>query len=69
MGNLIEAFIIFLKYGNPAYPTACEHDVLYVPTIDYDAVSEDDKTRLEQLGFEYNSDGDMGFMSFKYGSC
>jgi len=69
MENLIEAFTIFLKYGNPKFPTTCEHDVLYVPTIDYDAVSEADKARLEQLGFDYNADGGQGFMSEWYGSC
>ena len=69
MEKLIEALTIMLKYGNPAFPTHCEHDVLYVPTIDYDAVSDEDKARLETLGFIYNSDGDQGFMSHRYGSC
>ena len=30
MKNLIKALQIFLKYGNPKWPTHCEHDNLYI---------------------------------------
>ena len=30
MEKLIEALQIFLKYGNPDYPTHCEHDELTI---------------------------------------
>ncbi len=67
MKNLIEALQIFLKYGNPEYPTHCEHDELYVD-IDPELVSEEDIKKLEELGF-YTDDNKEGFYSFKYGSC
>ena len=68
MEDLIKALNIFLKYGNPKYPTHCEHDVLYICGIDPDDVSTEDKTLLEDLGF-FEGNVDEGFMSFKYGSA
>jgi len=68
MGRLIEAFQIFLKYGNPEYPTHCEHDVLCICGIDPGDVSPDDITRLEKLDFII-SDGEDGpeFISYHFG--
>lgn len=69
MDDLIEALTIFRKYGNPEYPTHCEHDELTV-CIDPDLVSDDDKKKLDELGFFVGSDGeDDYFKSFKFGSC
>lgn len=69
MEELIEALQIFLKYDNPSYPTHCEHDYLYVD-IHPDKVSEEDKKRLDELGFIIDGEyGGAGFGSFKYGSC
>ncbi|NDV63900.1 hypothetical protein [Bacteroides sp. 224] len=70
MENLIKALQILLKYGNPDYPTHCEHDVLYVD-ISPELVSEEDKKELEELGFYSGEDSDFedGFYSYKYGSC
>jgi len=65
MRDLIEALIIFLKYGNPTYPTTCEHDELWV-LIDPNLVSHDDKIRLEELGFDVDEDAGT-FHSFKFG--
>ena len=48
MEDLIKALQIFLKYGNPEWPTHCEHDVMYVD-IDYNLVSDEDKTKLDEL--------------------
>ena len=66
MEQLIEALQIFLKYDNPAYPTHCEHDVMYV-CVDPAVVSEEDKDKLNKLGFF--PDDDEGFQSYKFGSA
>lgn len=65
MEKLIQALQIFLKYGNPDYPTHCEHDELFV-CINPELVSAEDLVSLDLLGFRPN-DVD-GFSSFKYGS-
>jgi hypothetical protein len=67
MEDLIKALNIFLKYGNPPYPTHCEHDTLLV-MIDPKLVSEEDKKELEELGFN-TYEGNDYFSSFKFGSC
>jgi len=67
MDDLIEALKIFRKYGNPEWPTHCEHDVLSVD-IDYDIVSNDDKEKLDALGF-FEVDEHGKFKSFKFGSA
>lgn len=67
MKDLIEALTIFLKYGNPAYPTSCDHDILRV-YINPEKVSQEDKKLLETLGFEVEEENDC-FYSFRYGSC
>ena len=74
MDKLIEALQIFLKYGNPLYPTHCEHDTLYICGIDPKVVSEEDKKRLAKLGFfvkgeEDDEDEGNSFMSFRFGSA
>jgi len=66
LSDLIEALNIFLKYRNPEYPTHCEHDTLYICGIDPHMVSDEDKERLDALGFFV---GDDGFKSFRFGSC
>lgn len=67
MSKLIEALQIFLKYGDPDYPTHCEHDELTI-CIDPNIVSEEDKKKLEELSFYESEDGDC-FYSFRYGSA
>ncbi len=67
MRELIEALTIFLKYGNPDYPTHCEHDELTV-CIEPSLVSDEDKKKLDEFGFFVDEDMDC-FKSFKYGSC
>jgi hypothetical protein len=66
MSDLIEALQIFLKYGNPDYPTWCEHDALHIAGINPDEVSDADIVRLDELGFFPSDEGD--FISFRYGS-
>ena len=70
MKDLIEALTILLKYGNPEYPTHCEHDQLYICGIDPNDVSKEDKSKLKKLGFEITKEhGEPQFYSFKYGSA
>ena len=67
MEDLIKALQIFLKYGNPQWPTHCEHDVLQV-SIKPNLVSEEDTKILEELGFIIDNEFDC-FKSYKFGSC
>jgi len=67
MKDLITALNIFLKYGNDYAPTHCEHDVLTV-NIDPSIVSDEDKEKLDTLGFIPNDD-DCDFISYRFGSC
>ncbi len=70
MKDLIEALQIFLKYGNPKYPTWCAHDELNITEIDPAIVSEEDKKRLDELGFFVSDeDGESAFKSFRFGSA
>jgi len=68
MDNLIEALQIFRKYGNPDFPTHCEHDVLWICGISPDDVSDEDKKRLNEIGFFHNEDDDL-FKSYVFGSA
>ena len=70
MSNLIKALQILLKYGNPDYPTHCEHDILTIWGIDPSDVSEADLAELDELGFFVSSEyGEECFQSSKFGSC
>ncbi len=68
MEKLIEALQIFLKYKNEDYPTHCEHDELMIVGITEEEVSEEDKVKLNELGFNWNS-GSECWISFRYGSA
>ena len=68
MEQLIQALQIFLKYGNPAYPTHCEHDELTIVGINPDDVSREDVALLGELGFFIDA-SEGCFKSFKYGSA
>lgn len=68
MDDLIAALTIFRKYGNPAFPTHCEHDTLYV-LIAPALVSADDLAELDRLGFHPSDDDDGVFTSFRFGSA
>lgn len=70
MDDLIEALQILRKYGNPKYPTHCEHDVLTICGIDPNDVSEEDKKVLDEKGFFVSDEyGDECFQSFRFGSA
>ncbi len=66
MNDLIEALEIFKKYcGNKPNPTTCEHDMLFVNCVSPDEVSDEDKNRLNHLGFiPYE---DFAFVSYRFG--
>jgi len=66
MKDLIEALTIFAKYTDAKYPTACDHDVLYV-CVGY-VLDEADAARVHELGF--NFDQSVGsWRSYRFGSC
>lgn len=70
MGDLIKALQLLLKYGNPEYPTHCEHDVMQICGIEPSEVSTEDKEKLEALGFhETTRDGEDCFISYTFGSA
>jgi hypothetical protein len=64
--DLIEGLTILRKYASPAFPTNCEHDVLFV-NVAPGLVSAEDRQRLDELGFFPSED--FGFQSFRFGSC
>ena len=68
MSKLIEALQIFLKYGNPDYPTHCEHDTLWIVGYTQDDFTEEEIAKLDELGFFW-SDEDESFQSFRFGSA
>lgn len=68
MEDLIKALQILLKYGNPKYPTVCEHDILYIVGIDLEKISIEDITELENLGFIINIK-ESEIYSYKFGSA
>lgn len=68
MEKLIEALQIFLKYQNKGWPTHCEHDVFIVVGITKEEVSEEDKTKLDELGFFWSEEYE-NWASYKYGSA
>ena len=70
MEDLIKALQIFLKYDNPSWPTHCEHDVMYIVGIEPDDVSDEDKAKLDELGFHVSDEGwGEVFCSYKFGSA
>jgi hypothetical protein len=66
LNELIQALLIFRRYGNPVNPTCCEHDILMV-LINPDLVSIEDKKRLSELGFD--AFDEYWFSSFRFGSA
>ena len=68
MNDLIAALTIFAKYADHNNPTHCEHDTLCVVGIAKDAVSAEDKERLDALGFLWSDEYDS-WISFRFGSA
>lgn len=67
---LIASLQIIRKYGNPAYPTHCEHDVLTVCHIDVAGISQEDIDLLKDLGFFVaDDDGEKVLKSYRFGSA
>jgi hypothetical protein len=69
MDDLIEALTIFRKYKNAKWPTNCSHDVLAIMEVTEEEVSEEDKKRLDELGFLFGGDDDDCWISFRFGSA
>ncbi len=70
MSDLIKALQILLKYGNPIYPTHCEHGILFIADIDLKQVTDEDKASLEELGFSIRTEyGKEQFYSYRFGSA
>ena len=70
MKDLIKALQILLKYGNPDYPTLCEHDIMVICGIDPLKVTDEDKSELDDLGFSCGEPyGERCFYSYKFGSA
>lgn len=67
MNDLIEALTLLRKYGDPHYPTHCEHDYLRV-MVRYDEVSDSDKKRLAELGFLRDESTEC-FGSYRFGNA
>lgn len=68
MKDLIKALKIFLKYGNPDWPTHCEHDVMFIVDIQKKDVSKKDRKKLKKLGFHWDKDEET-YYSYKFGSA
>lgn len=66
MDDLIKALQIFQKYGNPTFPTHCEHDEMFV-MIEPSFVTTGDLLALKKLHFEPT--GDNTFSSTFFGSA
>lgn len=67
MKELIEALTIFMNYDEGS-STHCEHDVLLVVSVTEDQVSDEDKSRLEELSFRWMTEYDS-WGSYRFGSC
>lgn len=69
MKDLIESLTILAKYLDETYaPTHCEHDILMVPGVTKEEVSEEDAKKLDDLGWHYDTEYDC-WASFRFGSC
>lgn len=70
MDDLIEALKIFKKHGPEkwGYPFHCEHDTLFICGIVPADVPDEDKKRLDELGFIVDPDEDC-FISYRFGSA
>lgn len=68
LDELIEALQIFRKYGNPECPSRCEHDTMYI-MISPTEVPEEDRKRLDELGFFPDYEFGDAFKSYKFGSA
>lgn len=65
MKDLIAALLILqdcLKDQDNKWPTACEHDVLYVCGVNLNLITADMLHQLDKLGFLPGSDEDVDIM-------
>ncbi len=68
MEDLIKALTIFRKYNqNNKYPTACEHDTLYIQNVEPSEISTEDVQELTKLGFIIDVEN-CEIYSYRYGN-
>jgi len=71
MDDLIEALNLVRPYMNDyglAYPTGCEHDVLWL-NVDVDSLPASVLDRLNELSFWPSEEYADSLVSYKLGSC
>lgn len=69
MKDLIEALQIFAKYQHDTrWPTNCSHDYLCIIGVEKDAPNEEDRARLDELGFFW-ADSEECWGSHRFGSA
>lgn len=66
--EMAKACQIFSKYSDSSFPFHCQRDKLIVCGVEPDEVTEEDKERLEELGFKVQ-ERPSAFYSFRFGSC
>ncbi len=54
--DFIESFAIMAKYDDSGYVLDANHDIIYAGKIDLQSVSNEDMTRLKQLGWHIDED-------------
>ena len=55
--SVIEGLQIFAKY-KPGKWCAAEHDIIYGPCSDSDQISDEDRKRLDEIGWFIDGDSD-----------
>lgn len=66
MKKLIEALNIFLKYRDDECPTYCDNKILMIVGISEEAVSAEDKIKLNDLSFFWSKEYDC-WVSYYFG--
>lgn len=64
---LAEAFEIFSKYSDRKWLVQCQHDEMLVRVSE--EVGEEDRERLEELGFNKDELYEKTYIFFRHGSC
>lgn len=70
MNDLIEALKILWQYAknqDDRWPTACEHDILYVNKIDIKKMNAETVRKLAKLGFMPGIDSDYRTIAYNLG--
>lgn len=68
LSEIVEILQIVLKYGDTLWPTICVRDKPWICNVDVEAITAEDRVRLEELGLRYN-DADKSYTSYAFGSA